>query len=153
MSDRVNRGFTMVEILVVLTLFSVLAASALFVSMETYRGTSFRSDRDLLIAVFQRARAESMNNICRGVGCMDGTPHGVKVLTDGTVVLFQGAQYVGDPNTDAVFHLFAATTSDVAEVVFAPLSGTTTPATIVLSGYDHSSTIIISPNGRISWTH
>ena len=75
-------GFTLMEVLLVIGMFVILAGFGLFVSMETYRGSNYHSDRSLLIAVLERARAEAINNICSGGSCADGAAHGVHIQSD-----------------------------------------------------------------------
>ena len=81
------RGFTMIEILVVIGLFAIAGGFALWVSMESYRGSSFFADRDMFVAVLQRARAEAVNNVCLGAGCTDGKPHGVHIQSDAYILI------------------------------------------------------------------
>jgi Tfp pilus assembly protein FimT len=150
---RHARGFTFFEILVVMGLCIVVGGFALFVSMETYRGSNFHADRNLLVAALQRARAQSMNNMCSGT-CTDGKPHGVKILSNNTITLFQGASYATRDNAyDSVFTMNVATTTAVTEVVFTQLSGGATPAMIVLTGSDKISTTTVSAEGQITWTN
>lgn len=74
-----NQGFTLIEILVVLALFVFIAGFALFVSMDSYRGFSFRSERDTIISVLQKARNQAISNICLGAcSTNDGKKHGVR---------------------------------------------------------------------------
>ena len=71
-------GFTLIEILVVLTIFIFIAGSAMFVSMDSYRGFSLRGERDTVISVLQKARSQSISNICLGAcSANDGQKHGV----------------------------------------------------------------------------
>jgi len=145
----------MFEVLIVMGIFVLVGGFALFVSMETYRGTNFRSDRSVLIAALERARAQSVNNVCLGTGCTNGKPHGVKMLTNNTLVLFQGASYAArDTDVDSVFRMDTATTTGASEFVFSQLAGTSTPAEIVLTEQTgRVSTTTISSEGQITWTN
>ena len=92
-------GFTMLEILVVIGLVLMLSTVTLLVSFDTYRGSNFRNDRDLLLATLERARAQSINNLCVGSTCnvvQNSRPHGVAIRPNGqpnSYVVFQGASY------------------------------------------------------------
>lgn len=72
-----DRGFTLVEVLVVAALMAVIMGLGLMMSMDAFRGFSFRNDRDAVVAALQRARSQAINNICLGAGCDDGRKHGV----------------------------------------------------------------------------
>ena len=87
-----TRGFSMLEMLVVVGMFFLLAGFGLVVNMDAYRSTDFRSERDLFVALLQRARSQSMSNMCAGSVCEDGLPHGVHIEAD-RYVAFQGGVY------------------------------------------------------------
>lgn len=146
----------MLEVLVVMGMFVLVGGFALFVSMETFRGSNFRSDRDLLVAVLQRARAQAMNNICFGTGCTDGKPHGVHIDSD-AYVIFQdnGSGYDPGDSNNASFESTVTTIKDplTLDVVFEQLSGNSGSATIELKGGGHTSVISIGSEGQISWTN
>jgi prepilin-type N-terminal cleavage/methylation domain-containing protein len=155
-------GFTMLEILVVIGLVLMLSTMALLVSFDTYRGSNFRNDRDLLVATLERARAQSLNNLCVGTTCtaaQNSRPHGVAIRPNGqpnSYVVFQGASYVTrDSGVDSNFVASqTSTTTGATEIVFSPLSGTTTAKTVTVSDTSgHSSVITIGTDGQIIWTH
>lgn len=153
-----QRGFTFFEILVTMGIFIMVGGFALFVSMETYRGASFRSDRDLLIAALQRARAQAMNNTCFGAGCADGEAHGVHIQSD-KYVIFQGNTYnSGDPN-NAAFDSTITTTKTPAtlDIVFSQLSGTTSCSSecgVTLTDQaGHVSVATTTAEGRVYWSN
>ncbi|MBI5004052.1 hypothetical protein HZC00_03085 [Candidatus Kaiserbacteria bacterium] len=150
-----SAGFTIFEVLIVVGIVVLLGGSALFASMASFHGSSFHADRNTFVAVLQRARAEAMNNICIGGNCTDGTSHGVKILSDNTITLFQGPAYsTRDPSADSVFKLDVATTSGASEFVFSQLSGSSSFTTVVLDDQaGHISTITVSVAGQIAWTH
>src|ERR1700683_4313579 len=133
----------MIEILLVFALLAILPAVALVTRSDTYRGTTFRSDRDILISALEHARAESMNGICLGNNCADAEPHGVSIQSQ-QYVIFQGAHYA---SRDAIKDSFIPASpltahTGISEVVFSVLSGTTTPGQIILTDQSgHVSTI------------
>ena len=145
------RGFSMLEVLVVLGMFAIVAGFGLFVSMETFRGSNFHSDRDLLVALLQRARAQAVNNMCTGSACTDGVPHGVHIETD-KYVLFQGSAYSSSDPLNSTFSANPSVTRPASQdVIFAQLTGNTSATSIALSGGGRSSTISISAQGQITW--
>ena len=134
-------------------MFAIVGGFALFVSQETYRGSNFRSDRDLLVATLQRARAQAMNNICFGT-CTDGKPHGVHIESDKYIV-FQGSTYDSSDSNNATFQstITTAKTPSTLDIVFSQLSGTTTAIAVTLVGGGHTSVISIGSEGQITWTN
>lgn len=147
-----ERGFTFFEVLVTIGIFSLVGGLALLVSMESYRGSYFRSDRDLLIAALQHARSQAMSNICVGA-CTDGKPHGVHIEAE-KYVIFQGASYDADDPSNAVFAAQAALVRGGGDIVFSQLSGTTTATTTTLKDdAGRESVISVSADGQITWTH
>ena len=153
-----ERGFTLIEALVVMAIMTMLAGTSLIVSMDSYRGFAFRGERDNLVASLVRARSQSMNNICLGGGCTDGKPHGVYVET-GRYVIFQGASYAArDSAVDEILFVQNSTVrfgTTSVEVVFAQLSGDVVTAKDigVTDDVSHYSTTSVNTEGRISWTN
>lgn len=153
-----KRGFTLLEVIVVMALTTVIGGITLFVTMETYSRSALHTEKDSFIALLQRARMLSMNNICLGE-CEDGRPHGVHV-TDGGYVLFQGVAY--DPN-DPLNTTFPAEPSlkragslMERDVVFTALSGDSDcdPVCELSLQAPGGPTAIVSitGDGRILWT-
>lgn len=152
-------GLTLIEIIVVIAIFTILGGLGLMVSMDSYRGYAFRGERDSLITVLQKARSESMNNMCRGATCTTGKLHGV-ALQPGQYVLFQGTSYATrdtalDEYVASGYAGVHAAPGSLTEVVFDQLSGDVhLPGTITLLGDDgHTSTITVGGEGEITWTN
>lgn len=147
------RGFSLVEVLVVMALFAIVGGVGLLVSMESYRASSYHSDRALLVTLLQRARVQSLANLCSSSGCTDGAPHGVHVQSD-AYILFEGSSYNSADTNNAVFGADTNTThSFTGDVIFSQLSATTSATTITLSGGGRTSDITVSSEGGISWTN
>ena len=145
----------MIELLVVMGMFLFAADFALFVSVDTLRGSAYRSDRSILITALQRARAQAMNNECFVISCVDGKRHGVKILPNSTMVVFQGATYATrDTAADAVFSLGIATTTGASEFVFSQLAATSTGGAVtVVDQNGHTSIVTVGAEGSIIWTN
>jgi len=152
---RTSAGFTLVEMLTVLGLFALIAGLGLFISMDAYRSSSFHSERDLVIALLEHARAQAVNNICTGGSCADGLAHGLEV-TNNTYTVFQGSSYASrDATQDQIFDANPTVTlSGDAEVVFAQLTGAVaSPKVMTFREGEKVSTTTVELNGRIWWTH
>lgn len=162
-----DKGMTFFEVLVVMGILAIVGGFALFVSMDAYRSSNFGSDRDLLIATLQRARAQAMNNVCLGSAAdcnSDGKKHGVAIKPSdhpNSFVIFQSAsdyagRSVSDKAQDAMFpanpgSAFTITPS-AADIVFAQLSGIVPVALkIEVDQAGHKAEVHIETNGRI-WT-
>jgi Tfp pilus assembly protein FimT len=147
-------GITMLETLVVMGIFILVASFALLFTMDSFRGTTFHGDRDLFVSLLQRARAQAISNICSGT-CTDGKAHGVAVVGN-TYVLFQGTSYATrDTAVDSVFEASAAVArTGASEVVFSQLGGTSTSRVeFAHTGGERVSTTTVETNGRIWWTN
>lgn len=156
-------GFTLLEVLVVIGILTLVAGAGTFFGLESVRGNSFRNDRDMLVAVLQKARSQSTSNMCFGSGCSGGKSHGVRVES-GQYVIFQGADWASrDSAVDEAISINTGTVTVSGplgvvpyDVVFAQLSGDANPATAEITVVDtagHSSLISINGEGRIAWTN
>jgi len=148
-------GFTLIEVIVVMGLLTAIAALVAFANFDSWRGYTFRGERNLLVSILQKARSQSVNNICLGslALCSDGKPHGVAIQAD-KYVIFQGASFATrdaalDENIDAAGNIVHA---GISEVVFEQLSGdANAPGDIILSDGVRSATISINNEGRINY--
>ena len=141
------RGFTLIEILVVVGIFAILATYALFLSMDFYRRYSFRSERDILVNVLQRTRTRALSNI-------NASAHGVRI-EPGQYTIFQGS-YNTSPDYEVIKPNYNVTiTTPVSpsplDIIFQPLTGDTATTSVTLSSDLNHSTIWINPEGRISY--
>lgn len=137
----------MIEIIVVVALFAIVAGFGLFVSMDSYRSYNFRSERNLVISLLQKARTESMANI-------NQTPHGVHVDAN-QYVLFQGSPYSSSNPSNQVFPASSIVShSGMTEVTFDQLSGnaSVTGGNLTIQQAINNSIISINNEGQINWT-
>jgi Tfp pilus assembly protein FimT len=157
----------LLELLVVMSLLIIVGGFSLIVSMDSFRGYTFRNGRDLLVATLERARAESVNNICLGAGCTGGKPHGVYIAASGgyvtQFVIYQGTSYatanhaLDNPVTlDSVAHAIAM--SGTQDFSFSQLAATSTGGSAALyvgtaAAPIATSTITVSSEGRIAWSN
>src|SRR4030042_64151 len=86
---KLGGGFTLIEIMVVISLLAIISTLVVFVNFSVWHSYNFRGESNLLISVLQKARSQSINNICLGSGCTDGRSHGVYVQSD-KYTIFQG---------------------------------------------------------------
>jgi len=151
-------GITLLEILIVLGLSTVICGFALLASFESLRGYGFRNERDMLIAILQKARSQAVSNLCSGSDCRNGQPHGVNIQP-GRYILFQGADYAhrDQPMDEIITANYDLTVSGILEVAFSRLSGDAAPASvgdiIISDPAGHSSVVSINSEGGITWTN
>ncbi len=152
------RGFSLLEILVVIGLLTIIGGFGVVVSMGSLQGTYFRNDRDAVVSALHKARSRAVSNMCFG-GCTDGSPHGVHIdHVAHTYTVFQGAVYSAvDPLNETAALNPQTATAGFTDVVFTELSGdaVTNPGTTLsvtdISG--RTSQIDINSEGKISWSN
>jgi prepilin-type N-terminal cleavage/methylation domain-containing protein len=142
------RGFTLIELIITITLFTFLAGLGLLMSMETFRGTLHRSETATIVSLFEKARSRSMNNI-------DQSPWSV-CYSASAYVISKGASCSAATAADTVAaNAGVAAASDFAHtfptVLFTQLSGTTTAATFAVVQDGRTSTISINDQGTVIW--
>lgn len=151
-----SRGFTLTEILIVMSLITMVAGFSSIMSMDNYRSYSFSNERDLLVAVLHKARSQAINNMCLGASCTDGKPHGVH-MAPGQYTIFQGASFATrDSAVDENIQTSApVTVTGINDIVFVQLSGGALPtgAMTISDPTNHSSVISINSEGQITWTN
>ncbi len=142
-----HRGFTLLEVVVVLALVTSIVALTLFFSLDSYRQSARLAEVSTILTLLTTARAAAMNTV-------DGQAHGLRFTPSGYVV-FTGASFttsnpVSRIVTPAAYPLVLASSSP-SEVVFTLLSGTTTAAviTFVDPQTSGSSSIRINSEGLI----
>lgn len=147
-------GFTLIEVLVVMTMVSLVLSIALVMNMDDYRGFLFRDERDALVTVLQKARSQAIHNVCLGGACTDGLPHGVHI-SGNTYTIFQGSTYDANNSTNQTFqgNDRITVTPTSPDVVFSQLSGQVpNPWSAQLNDqYSRNLSIQVNIEGRINY--
>lgn len=156
---KLSGGMTLIEILVVIGILAIVAGFSLATNLDSFRGYSFRDERDTLVNNLQRVRGMSINNICKGVCGLGGLPHGIH-FENGKYTLFQGGAYVvSEPANEVVEIKPAIQIAGLTDVIFTQLSGNATVNPVgvwnitVTDNANHTSIITINSEGRITWTN
>ncbi|HUD03080.1 MAG TPA: type II secretion system protein [Candidatus Paceibacterota bacterium] len=148
------KGFTLIEVLVVLGMFALVGACSLVIGMESYQSGSLIDDQASLVSALQKARSEAMSAVCVGSACTGGVPHGVHI-TAKQLIIFQGAVYnPNDENNDYISLQDAAlAVSGLSDVMFAEYSGdSSAPGDVVMSDASGCiATTSIGAEGQILW--
>jgi prepilin-type N-terminal cleavage/methylation domain-containing protein len=150
----IPKGFTLIEVLVVLGMFALVGACSLVIGMESYRSGSLADDQASLVSALQKARSEAMNAVCIGSACTAGMSHGVHI-TSKQLVIFQGSVYNSNDDTNDYVPLqdAALATSGLSDVVFAEYSGNANQSGDIFMSDEagHSATTSIGIDGQIVW--
>lgn len=145
-----RKGFSLIELLVVLAIFATILSIGFFMSLDSYRSYLFHSEQNTLANILERARSLAMSNSYE-------SPWGVCFDASSQYVLFSGTQYsAGAANTAFIPSQRSTAVSGLPAcasggITFTQLSGTTTPANITVTQNGHSKTITINYEGRIDY--
>lgn len=147
-------GFSLIEVMVVITMITLLAGVGLVMNLGDFRSYLFRDERNVLVTVLQKARSQAVNNVCIGSGCTNGLPHGVH-LAPGKYTIFQGSSFDPDTSTNQEIEGNGniALTYTTSDIVFGQLSGQVVGGWSVVLGdaYGHATTVSVNKEGRIDY--
>lgn len=142
-------GFTLIEVLVTLALLTAVMGLGMLGTLRPLQSAGITGERDLVVSLLSRARSRAMGN--------DGdVPHGFCYDASGVYEVFK-APYTSDAKEEYRTKSASVSVSGVPacgsgqEIIFAQLSGTTSPAEIDLSQGDASTSIQINSEGTILW--
>ncbi len=147
-----DKGFTLMEMLLVIGLIGMVGAMTIFIDINSYRGSAFRAEMDSLGTALQSARANSFNNI-------NQKRHGVAIQPGGYdgYVIFEGDSYATrDTAKDLPIKSSYEITFGVnpTEIAFDQLSGNANYSgdiTVTDPQRGMSLTININNEGKIAW--
>jgi len=139
---RKNSGMTLIEIAVVVGLFAMLVALGLIMSMDVWRGSSFRSEQDIVVSLLYKARSRAISNI-------NEHDHGLRIDEGaGEYVLFEdGVDGVSFEMNDN----FTFTFTDGSEIVFEARTGQTSGYSFTMEGQGKTRMVDINEEGGITW--
>jgi len=151
------------EILIAITLLVIIMMLGLFISFDFYKSYAFRSERDIIVSVLQKARNQSLNNINQtrhGVH-FEETPFLKYIIFECPLGTPQCTSYTANPSTDIVidssYGIAITAPSLPFDVVFDQLNGScvssncTGPLTIIVSYDAKSYDISVNSEGQIDW--
>lgn len=138
-----DRGFTLIEILIVLGILGIIFFVGWPIGLDFYLDYQLDSETDLLTAILEQARNLSMVN-------HNESDHGLYV-NDKNFIVFQGSTFTSRVSSeDKIFpRVQAINVTGPAELVFAALSGTTASTTYNLSDGRKNRNVYVNAEGLI----
>ena len=147
LSNDFKKGFSLIELLVVVAIIVVISGLGLFVGLDFYKTYALSSERDIVIGILMKARNRAANNF-------NESGHGIYINSDGYTV-FQGSSYASRNQTydELIKRINSVTSSGLQEIVFEQLTGnlTTSAGDVMLSNGVKSINISLNSEGRINW--
>jgi prepilin-type N-terminal cleavage/methylation domain-containing protein len=140
------RGFTLVEVMVVVAIVAVLAFLAASLGASSYTKSQLSVETEDLILALRRAQSRTVS------GYKDGT-WGVHLTASG-YTLFKGSTYAGRDSSYDEVHTYPPTItgSGLSDVIFVYRTGKTSNTgtiTLTLSVDSTTGTVSVNSNGRI----
>ena len=143
--DRTSAGFTLLEVMIALGLGVMLMGLGLVLSMDVWRGTSFRSEQDVLVSLLYKVRSRAVSNIHE-------ENHGLYIdKGNKQYVIFEGD--LSDSNK-LTFDMSKSVTFDDAyddQIIFAARTANTLGYTIRMMGEGKENIVTINEEGGITW--
>lgn len=146
-----KKGFTMIEILVVLGMLAIFATMGLVISFDSYRGYLFRSEYTTTVNLLTKARNRAINNF-------NESNHGVAIL-DGEYRIFNTDEY--DSDDDSTYDSYSRNNALIftgpTEIIFQQLTGNLAscdgedPCTYTFGYGLKTKSITINEVGGITW--
>lgn len=140
-----KRAFTMIELLVVMSLSTLLAGTGLYMSLQNARKQVVEQAAEKLQSAISQARSNALAGISRGCAGVFGGWQ-VRVLASSYVVepVCDGQGYSSQTQS---FNDVAFTTGTI---LFAPKGGGTTPVNLEISNSSNRRIIAVSSTGNIT---
>jgi prepilin-type N-terminal cleavage/methylation domain-containing protein len=128
------KGFTVIELLIVLALIGIIASLGMSVSLDKYRLSLFQDDTRLVLDLLIQARAEAMEN-------QNSINHGLRIEANKVTRL---------PENDNIQTSSTLNNTSGVEIIFSALSGSPlAPISFTLTNGTTNKTVSINPEGVI----
>lgn len=142
-----NKGFTFIEIIMVVAILMALAGLGLIFGIDFYKTYSLDTERNVVSSLLQKARSRAQNNF-------NQSPHGVYFQSNNYYIIFQGASYaLRNVDYDQLIPKNQAINiSGISEIIFGQLSGDSQIAgNVILNNNKRTLIISINNEGGINW--
>ncbi|MBU6501142.1 MAG: prepilin-type N-terminal cleavage/methylation domain-containing protein [Patescibacteria group bacterium] len=141
-----ERGFTLIELVVVIALLAIIFGYVLQIGYQFYASQVLVSERDSIVNLLHRARSLALDNY-------NQANHGL-YITDASYTVFQGNSYAArNADFDEVFNRAGGISlSGPSEIVFSAINGSSNVSG-TMAFYNNTGGFSVSVNGegRINW--
>lgn len=151
-----EKGFSLIETVVVLAILGVILSFGLATSLDSLRATIFRSERQNILTALERARSKSMNNYLQSPHgtCLDNLNPNKPIY-----VVFPYPYTTTNPNNEYIEGNKAVEINSTPNIffcanggiIFSQLSGKTSNVSISIKEEGRITTIAVNQEGRINW--
>jgi prepilin-type N-terminal cleavage/methylation domain-containing protein len=137
------KGFTVIELLLVIALIGVIATLTATFGLATYRESIFRNDARLIINLLEQARTKAMAG-------ENTDSYGVQIAPN-SITSFQGSSYQPtDPGNQKFSTSLGLQDRDQAVIIFRALNGSLlSPISLTLTNGILNKNITINTEGTI----
>ncbi len=138
-------GFTLVELIVAVGIFSMVVIIGLPASWDFYLSYQIETERDNLVTLLREARNMSVIN-------RHELSHGL-YFNGSNFVVFEGVDYANRIQAEDRIISRQATVAinGPGEIVFTPLSGQTTASTYILTNNTRVRNVYVKSEGTVDW--
>ena len=142
-SAKTPRGFTMIELIVVIAIVGAIFAAGSIVMFDSIQRSVALNEQNLVVTLLMGQRTKALSNV-------NQSSFGLKVEAN-QYTLFQGNSFSGGVDLRPVQKGTAITTGGDTEFVFGQLSGTSTAGTMTVTDGSKTVSIVVNSEGRIEW--
>ena len=136
-----GKGFTLIEILLTLAILSVLLGLGLFATIEGYRGSVSRSEREVVMSLLERARSRAMANV--------GQSSWGLCFVAPNYILFKGTVCKEGSFSEATLASEGTVVEGLEGATFAQLSGNAASTTVTIKQNGRTEAIFITNEGAL----
>ena len=148
MQIPLSKGFTLIEILIVVAIVGMIISFGTILDLNILKGDEFRKEQSLIVSILGKARSRAMANKFEA-------PHGVCYMAGDYIIFYDGDcdKSEKDEKIPANINIAenAETTSPFPTVVFKQLTGNTDKIIIHIEDGKKSADIKINEEGTINW--
>jgi|GEM_PF-6237108 len=146
-----NRAFTLIELLLVISLMTIIGSLSALAGSDTYQRALAAGDVERIVGALYRARAMSQGNVCRIPPCAEPKSQGVHIEQE-LVSLFEGSEYEEDRVTES-YPLSARVVVTPTNISFLPRKGAPIADSIVTirDAFGRERLITVTEAGVISF--
>ncbi len=146
LSNRVKRGFALIELLVVLGIFALLVSLGLPISWRSYQIYSFQTEYARVARFLMVARSRSMANLSQHSYrvCYDSVTHQLRLVPR--------ACHLPDVSETAdLSKQIRISQWPTWGIGFTQLSGASNDSTVIVADDEHSELLVVNDHGAIDW--